>query len=79
VLVDGVPTREAIASPRIHIADDVVHAEAGYPEDGLAALADDGYRVNRFDQLSHFFGAVSAVGVGGAAGDPRRGGAGLLV
>jgi gamma-glutamyltranspeptidase / glutathione hydrolase len=79
VLVDGVPTREAIATPRIHVADDVVHAEAGYPEDGLAALADDGYRVNRFDQLSHFFGAVSAVGVGGAAGDPRRGGAGLLV
>jgi gamma-glutamyltranspeptidase/glutathione hydrolase len=79
VLVDGASTREAIAAPRIHLTDDVVHAEAGYPEDGLAALADDGYRINRFDQLSHFFGAVSAVGLAGAAGDPRRGGAGLLI
>lgn len=79
VLVDGQPTREAIAAPRVHVVDELVHVESGYPEDGIAALADDGYQINRFDQLSHFFGAVSAVGLAGAAGDPRRGGAGLLL
>jgi gamma-glutamyltranspeptidase/glutathione hydrolase len=79
VLVDELPVREAIAAPRIHVVDDVAHVEAGYPEDGVAALTGDGYRVNRFDQLSHFFGTASAVGRSGAAGDPRRGGAGLLL
>jgi len=79
VLADGQPTREAIARPRVHVVDDLAHVESGYPEDGIAALADDGYRINRFDELSHFFGAVSAVGLAGAAGDPRRGGAGLLL
>ena len=79
VLAHGQPTREAIARPRVHVVDDLAHVESGYPEDGIAALADDGYRINRFDELSHFFGAVSAVGLAGAAGDPRRGGAGLLL
>jgi gamma-glutamyltranspeptidase/glutathione hydrolase len=79
VLVDGSPMREAIAAPRVHVVDDLAHVEAGYPEDGVAALVADGYRINQFDHLSHFFGAASAVGRAGAAGDPRRGGAGLLL
>jgi gamma-glutamyltranspeptidase/glutathione hydrolase len=78
-LVDGLPMREAIALPRVHVVDDVAHVEPGYPEDGVSALAGDGYRINRFDHLSHFFGAASAVGRAGAAGDPRRGGTGLLL
>jgi gamma-glutamyltranspeptidase/glutathione hydrolase len=79
VLVDELSTRDAIAAPRVHVVDDVAHVEAGYPEESVAALAGDGYRVNWFDHLSHFFGAASAVGRAGAAGDPRRGGAGLLL
>jgi gamma-glutamyltranspeptidase/glutathione hydrolase len=79
VLVDGLDVESAIERPRFHVADDSVHAELGYPEDELAALADAGYTVNRWDHISHYFGGVSAVGHAGAAGDPRRGGSGHLL
>jgi gamma-glutamyltranspeptidase/glutathione hydrolase len=78
VLVDGLDMPAAVARPRFHVADDAVHVEPGYPEDELAALAGAGYTINRWDRLSHYFGGVSAVGHAGAAGDPRRGGVGLL-
>ncbi|HEY2672704.1 MAG TPA: gamma-glutamyltransferase [Rugosimonospora sp.] len=79
VLADGLPMCEAIARPRFHVIDDVAHVEAGYPVAEVDALAGAGYKINKFDELNHFFGAVSAVGRAGAAGDPRRGGVGLLV
>ncbi len=79
VLVDDLPMREAVARPRFHVVDDVAHAELGYPEEELVALSGAGYQVNRWDHTSHYFGGVSAVGHAGAAGDPRRGGAGLLL
>ena len=60
-------------------APPVVHAEPGYPEEELTAMADGGFAVNRWDHFSHYFGGVSAVGDAGAAGDPRRGGVGLLL
>ncbi|HEY2947541.1 MAG TPA: gamma-glutamyltransferase [Micromonosporaceae bacterium] len=78
VLVDGLDMPAAIARPRFHVVDDAVHVEPGYPEDELTALADAGYTVNRWDRISHYFGGVSGVGRAGAAGDPRRGGVGLL-
>jgi gamma-glutamyltranspeptidase/glutathione hydrolase len=78
-LVDEVPVPDAIARPRFHVIDEVAHVEPGYPEEEVGALAGAGYRINRFGELSHFFGAVSAVGRAGAAGDPRRGGVGLLL
>jgi gamma-glutamyltranspeptidase / glutathione hydrolase len=79
VLLDGLPMPEAIARPRFHVVDDTVHAEPGVPEDELAALAHAGWQVNRWPDIDHYFGGVTAVGMGGAAGDPRRGGAGLLL
>jgi gamma-glutamyltranspeptidase/glutathione hydrolase len=79
VLVDDLSMREAIARPRFHVVEDVAHVEDGYPEDEVQALADEGYRINRFEHLSHFFGGASGVGRAGAAGDPRRGGVGLLI
>lgn len=79
VLIDGLDMPAAVARPRFHVVDDAVHAEAGYPEDELAALSAAGYAVNRWDQLNHYFGGVSAVGRAGAAGDPRRGGVGFLL
>jgi gamma-glutamyltranspeptidase / glutathione hydrolase len=79
VLVDGLDMPAAIGRPRFHVVDDTVHAELGYPEDELAALADAGWTINRWPELNHYFGGVTAVGVGGAAGDPRRGGVGLLL
>jgi gamma-glutamyltranspeptidase/glutathione hydrolase len=79
VLVDGLDMPAAIGRPRFHVVDDTVHAELGYPEDELAALEDAGWEVNRWPELNHYFGGVTAVGLGGAAGDPRRGGVGLLL
>ena len=79
VLVDGLDMPAAIARPRFHVVDDTVHAEPGMPEDELAALADAGWRINRWPELNHYFGGVTAVGLGGAAGDPRRGGTGVLL
>jgi gamma-glutamyltranspeptidase/glutathione hydrolase len=79
VLVDGLDMPAAIGRPRFHVVDDTVHAEFGYPEDELAALADAGWTINRWPELNHYFGGVTAVGIGGAAGDPRRGGVGLLL
>lgn len=78
VLVDGLDMPAAIARPRFHVVDDAVHVEPGYPEDELDALTEAGYTVNRWDHISHYFGGVSAVGLAGAAGDPRRGGVGLM-
>jgi gamma-glutamyltranspeptidase/glutathione hydrolase len=78
VLVDGLDMPAAIARPRFHVVDDAVHVEPGYPEDELEALAAAGYTINRWDHVSHYFGGVSAVGRAGAAGDPRRGGVGLM-
>jgi gamma-glutamyltranspeptidase/glutathione hydrolase len=83
VLVDDVDMTTAINRPRFHVVGDptgppVVYAEVGYPEEELTALEGAGYVVNRWDHLSHYFGGASAVGHHGAAGDPRRGGVGLL-
>jgi len=79
VLVDDLDVPSAIARPRFHVVDDTVHAEVGYPEDELTALADAGWTINRWPDLNHYFGGVTAVGAGGAGGDPRRGGLGLLL
>ncbi|MDI6098621.1 gamma-glutamyltransferase [Actinoplanes sp. NEAU-A12] len=79
VLVDGLSVPEAIARPRFHAVEDTVHAEAGCPQDELAALAADGWRIVEWPDINHYFGGVTAVGRTGAAGDPRRGGLGLLL
>jgi gamma-glutamyltranspeptidase/glutathione hydrolase len=73
-LVEGKSVRDAVLTPRIHVADDVTHVEPGFPQDAEAALVADGFAVQRWEQTNHYFGGVSAVGRGGASGDPRRGG-----
>jgi gamma-glutamyltranspeptidase/glutathione hydrolase len=79
VLVDGADMETAIARPRFHVVDDTVHVEPGYPRDELASLAAEGWRIEQWPDLNHYFGGVTAVGRAGAAGDPRRGGVGLTL
>jgi gamma-glutamyltranspeptidase/glutathione hydrolase len=79
VLVDGLDMASAIARPRFHVVGDTVQAEPGVPSSDLAALAGAGWAVNQWAEIDHYFGGVTAVGAGGAAGDPRRGGVGLLL
>jgi len=65
----------AVDRPRVHPAADVVNAEPGADEDGLAALEAAGRAVRRWPERHHYFGGVSAAGRSGAAADPRRSGA----
>ena len=84
VVGHGLPVAEAISRPRLHVDDATVHVEGGWADDVAAALAEDGFDVRRWADRNLFFGGVSAVerrpgGILGAAGDPRRGGHGVVV
>jgi len=79
VFIEGMSVREAVGRPRLHPADDTVHLEPDYPRADADALAQAGFQVNRWPSTNHYFGGVSAVGVTGASGDPRRGGAAELL
>jgi gamma-glutamyltranspeptidase/glutathione hydrolase len=79
LLIDGLDMASAIARPRFHVVDDTVHAEPGVPAAELEAMAAAGFTINQWPDMNHYFGGVTGVGAGGAAGDPRRGGAGLLL
>jgi gamma-glutamyltranspeptidase/glutathione hydrolase len=75
----GTPVAEAIERPRIHVEGDVLHLEGG-----LMELAPEGWKTVRWTGRNLYFGGVSAVecrpdGALAAAGDPRRGGHGIVV
>jgi gamma-glutamyltranspeptidase / glutathione hydrolase len=75
----GAPVAEAVELPRIHVDGDVLHLEGG-----LMDVAPDGWQAVRWTGRNLFFGGVSAVerradGTLAAAGDPRRGGHGIVV
>jgi gamma-glutamyltranspeptidase/glutathione hydrolase len=74
VLDEGLTPAEAVERPRFHPAGRVVHAEPGVDADGLALLAQRGWRVRRWQAQHHYFGGVSLIAPSGAAGDPRRSG-----
>lgn len=81
VIDDRLPVREAVRSPRVHFEDGVVYAEPGIETKKLEAA---GRAIGRFGELNLFFGGVQAVarepdGRFGGAGDPRRGGAAIVV
>ena len=77
------PVGEAIDRPRLHVDGETVHVEGGWGETIPAALAEHDYDVRPWAERNLFFGGVSAVerrgAALGAAGDPRRGGFGLVV
>jgi gamma-glutamyltranspeptidase / glutathione hydrolase len=81
VVARGLGVREAVEAPRIHVDNDVAHCEDPVVADELEAA---GYAVVRWRERNLFFGGVSAVeiredGSLAAAGDPRRGGGGVVV
>jgi gamma-glutamyltranspeptidase / glutathione hydrolase len=72
----GMGVEEAVEAPRLHLADGNIYVEPG--------IELERENVIRFGRRNLYFGGVSAVEVraGGelaAAGDPRRGGAGMVV
>ena len=75
---------EAITAPRVHFEEPHVHCEGGAEPAELDRLEECGYDVVRWRRRNLYFGGVSAVEVGAggtlaAAGDPRRGGHGIVV
>jgi gamma-glutamyltranspeptidase/glutathione hydrolase len=84
VVHHGLAVDEAISAPRIHVDDAHVHCEGGADVAELARLAELGYELIRWRRRNLYFGGVSAVerrddGSLAAAGDPRRGGQGIVV
>ena len=81
VVDDGLRAPDAVEAPRVHFEDGVVYAEPGIE---TAALEAAGRAIGRFRERNLFFGGVQAVqrdatGTFWGGGDPRRGGAALVV
>jgi gamma-glutamyltranspeptidase/glutathione hydrolase len=75
---------EAIAAPRVHLDEGHVHCEGGSNPAELDELERRGYEIVRWRRRNLYFGGVAAVevrpdGTLHAAGDPRRGGHGIVV
>ena len=86
VVGQGLGVEEAVARPRVHVEEPALHCEGGpdVDADTLDELAARGYDVTRWRKRNLYFGGVSAVevtedGTLAAAGDPRRGGHGIVV
>ena len=78
-VVRGTPVAEAIEQPRLHVVGDVLHLEGGIDDEPQGE-----WEVVRWRGRNLYFGGVSAVerrpdGTLAAAGDPRRGGYGIVV
>ena len=81
VLDDGLQAPDAVEAPRVHLEEGVVYAEPGVD---TAKLETAGRTISRFRERNLFFGGVQAVerdtaGEFWGGGDPRRGGAALVV
>ncbi len=81
VIDDRLPAGDAVRAPRIHFEDGVVYAEPGID---IRSLQTAGRPLSRFGELNLFFGGVQAAAREGAGafsggGDPRRGGAAIVV
>ena len=81
VIDDGMPAGDAVRAPRVHFEDGVVYAEPGID---TAPLERASRAIGRFRELNLFFGGVQAAardrrGRFSGGGDPRRGGAAVLV
>ncbi len=82
-ILRGEHVEHAIRAPRLHVTGTTVHLEGGWA-DADAATLPSSWDVVRWEGINLFFGGVQAVlvapdGTLEAAGDPRRGGAGLVV
>ena len=81
VVDDGVSAGDAVRATRVHFEDGVVYTEPGIDTGALEVAGRD---ISRFRDLNLFFGGVQAVerdaeGRFWGGGDPRRGGAAIVV
>ena len=75
----------AVELPRLHLERGIVEAEPGVDPRALESLERSGWRVQRWQERNLYFGGVQAVardpetGERSGGGDPRRGGAAVVV
>jgi gamma-glutamyltranspeptidase/glutathione hydrolase len=79
----GMEVREAVDSPRLHVEQDLLSIEPGFPDAAVDEVCAGYTRHNRWTEKNLFFGGTHTVihdqrGFSGA-GDPRRGGVFLAV
>jgi gamma-glutamyltranspeptidase / glutathione hydrolase len=79
----GLPLQAAVELPRVHPEGGVLDCEGGIPAETLDALEAAGDQLVRWPDRNIYFGGAQVVshtreGLA-AAGDPRRGGAGIVV
>jgi gamma-glutamyltranspeptidase/glutathione hydrolase len=83
VVAHNLPVEDAIDRPRVHLEGEDLHCEGGHDPAELDKLEAMGWNVTRWRNQNLYFGGASAVtfedGKLAAAGDPRRGGAGVVV
>jgi len=79
ILDEDLDAESAVGLPRVHPTSELVDAEPGVDESALTLLEESGRTVRRWERLHHYFGGVSCVGRAGAAGDPRRSGAAVVL
>jgi gamma-glutamyltranspeptidase/glutathione hydrolase len=79
----GLPLQEAVELARVHPEGDLLDCEGGIPAATLAALEGAGEQLVRWPGRNIYFGGAQVVARTSdgftAAGDPRRGGAGVVV
>jgi gamma-glutamyltranspeptidase / glutathione hydrolase len=83
VIGHGLAVRDAIERPRVHLEGEHLHCEGGHDPTELERLDAMGWDVVRWRRQNLYFGGAAAVemrddGSLAAAGDPRRGGAGVV-
>jgi gamma-glutamyltranspeptidase/glutathione hydrolase len=84
VVGHGLSVEEGISRPRVHLEEPDVHCEGGADLQELDRLEKWGYSVVRWRRRNLYFGGAAGVearpdGTLAAAGDPRRGGHGIVV
>jgi gamma-glutamyltranspeptidase len=84
VVGHGLGVEEAIERPRMHLEEPHVHCEGGCDPAEVDRLEAMGYEVTHWRRRNLYFGGAAAVevkedGTLAAAGDPRRGGHGVVV
>jgi gamma-glutamyltranspeptidase/glutathione hydrolase len=81
----GMDIAEAVRAGRVHYEAEMLHAEPGFSPESLDELERRGYQVVRWRGMNLYFGGAQAVrrdggtGAMSGAGDPRRGGAVVVV
>jgi len=85
VVDEGLGAQDAVERPRVHVENGVVDAEPGIDPEALVGIERGGRTVRRWREPNLYFGGVQAAArdhaTGGLSGggDPRRGGAAVVV